>query len=307
MKKYSYILWLLIGIGLIALLFVSQPRLIDSHTIDLINKARRLDFEKHWPGFKPNIYPVEVYKRNFLKKDSAVRYDGKELYEINNKTPIYALSMDVDPDGQAKLLAVNARDFRSLSDVGNYDGSSADLYYQAVIIHEAFHCFQSDQGFYELFEKQMSVYENSTVITTSRKLDNDPEYQKLWVNEMNSLIDYAKEENEQNYRAYVECYRQRLDYLYENFNTEDIDEYLTYSALYEKAEGTAKYIENIALSELSGKELKFSTTGYSEGTSKFYESGFFKAYIINRIEGLDWKTDFFKTNKTFEDYLLKAK
>lgn len=306
MKKYKQILWLLIGTNLIASLFISQPRLIDSHTIELIDQARQIDFEEYWPGYQPDIYPVEVYKRNLIKRDSIVRYDRDGLYEIKDKTPIYALSMDVDPDGQAVLMVTNARDFRSLSDIGNYDGPSADLYYQAVIIHEAFHCFQFDQGFYDLFEKVMSAYEESTVSTTSRMLDDDPEYQKLWIDEMNRLIDYAKEGNAQNHRAYIKSYHIRLDYLYSNYEAKDVDEYLSYSALYEKAEGTAQYIENIALSELSGKELEFCITGYGKDTSKFYCSGFFKAFILDQRECLDWKTDFFKTNKTFEDYLFEA-
>ncbi|MGI6636637.1 MAG: hypothetical protein ACOX7B_15935 [Christensenellales bacterium] len=306
MKKYKQILWLLIGAALIASLFINQPRFIDAHTIDLIDQARQLDLEKYWPGYQPDIYPVEVYKKNLLKSDSIIRYDKNEIYEIKNKTPIYALSMDVDPDGQAVLMATTARDFRSLSDVGNYDGPSADLSYQAVLLHEAFHCFQFDQGFYDLFEKSMSAYKKSTVVTTSRKLDNDPEYQKLWIDEMNRLIDYAKEDNAQNHQAYVNSYQVRLDYVYSSFDAKDADEYLSYSALYEKAEGTAQYIENMALSQLSGKELKFSITGYGNDTSKFYDSGFLKAYILDQKEGLDWKTDFFKTDKTFEDYLLEA-
>jgi hypothetical protein len=306
-KKFRKIIWMLIGIALIISLFITQPRLIDSHTIDLINQARQLDFEDYWPGYQPDIYPVEVYKRNLLKRDSIVRYDKDKLYEIKDKTPIYALSMDVDTDGQAVLMVTDARDFRSLSDIGNYDGPSADLYYQAVIIHEAFHCFQFDQGLYDIFKKEMTAYENSKVVTTSRKLDDDPEYQKLWIDEMHRLIDYAKEDNIKNHEAYVESYQKRLDYLYGKFDTEDVEEYLSYSALYEKAEGTAKYIENIALSRLSGKELEFSITGYGKESSKFYDSGFFKAYILDKKEGLDWKTDFFKTNKTFEDYLLEFK
>lgn len=305
MGKYKQTLWLLIGIGLIASLFVSQPRFVDSHTIDLINQARQLDFEAYWPGYQPDIYPVEVYKSNYLRKDSIVRYDKNGFYEVKDKTPIYALSMDVDADGQAILVVTNARDFRGLSDVGNYDGPSADLYYQAVIIHEAFHCFQFDQGFFDLFEQKTSACKDSTVLTTSRKLDNDPEYQKLWMDEMHRLIDYAQEGNANNYQAYVKSNQKRLAYLYGSFDTKDVKEYLSYSALYEKSEGTAQYIENIALSRLRGKEIELSITGYGKDTSKFYDSGFFKAYILDQKEGLDWKTDFFKTNKTFEDYLLE--
>ena len=306
MKKYKQILWLLIGIILIASLFVSQPRFIDSHTIDLINQARQLDFEAYWPGYQPDIYPVEVYKRNLLRRDSSVRYDRNGLYEIKNKTPVYALSMDVDPDGQAVVMLTTVRDFRSFSDIGNYDGLSADLSYQAVIVHEAFHCFQFDQGFYDLFEQKMSAYQKSTVLTISRKLDHDLEYQKLWIDEMNRLIDYAKEGNVRNHQAYAKSYQMRLDYLYGSFDAKDADEYLSYSALYEKAEGTAQYIENIALSRLSGKEMEFTVTGYGGDTSKFYDSGFLKAYILDQKEGLDWKTDFFTTDKTFEDYLLET-
>jgi hypothetical protein len=247
-----------------------------------------------------------VYKKNLFKRDSIVRYDKNGLYEIKDKTPVYALSMDVDPDGQAVLMVTTARDFRGLSDVGNYDGPSADLSYQAVFAHEAFHCFQFDQGFYNLFEQRMSADEKSAALTTSRKLDHDPKYQKLWMDEMNRLIDYAKENNAQNHQAYKKSYQKRLDYLYHHIDAKEADEYLSYSALYEKAEGTAQYIENIALSQLSGKALELSVIGYGEDTSKFYDSGFIKAYILDQKEGLDWKTDFFQTNKTFEDYLLEA-
>ena len=43
-----------------------------------------------------------------------------------------------------------------------------------------------------------------------------------------------------------------------------------------------------------------------KGTTKFYHSGFFKAYILDQREGLDWKTDFFTSDKTFEDYLVET-
>lgn len=304
MKRSKQILWLLLGIALMVSFFRSQDKLVDAHTIDLIDQARQLNFEETWPGYDPQIYPVEIYKKNLLKKDSVVRYEENELYEIKDKTPIYALSMDVDEDGQAMLLVTSATDFRNFSDVGNFDSPSADLYYQAVICHEAFHCFQSDQGYYELFAEQVSAYERSNVLTTSRKLDEDVEYQKLWIEEMNCLIDYAKDNNSANYQAYLKSYQDRLNYLYKNFESTDVDEYLTYSAFYEKAEGTAQYIENIAIAQLSGKDLVFAITGYEKGTAKFYDSGYFKAYILDQQEGLDWKTDFFKTNKTFEDYLL---
>jgi hypothetical protein len=305
-KKYKQILWLLIGAALIASLFIRQPRFIDAHTIDLIDQARRLDFEDCWPGYQPDMYPVEVYKRNLLGRDSIVRYDKNGLYEIKDKTPVYALSMDVDPDGQAVVRMITARDYQSLSDMGNYDGPSADLSYQAVFAHEAFHCFQFDRGFYDLFKQRTSACQKSSVAATSRKLDHDPEYQKLWVDEMHRLIDYAKEGNAKNHQAYLHSYQMRLDYLYSSLEAEDADEYLSYSALYEKSEGTAQYIENIALSRLGGKKLEFSITGYGADASKFYDSGFLKSYILDQKKGLDWKTDFFTTDKTFEDYLLEA-
>ena len=207
MKKFKQILWLLLGIVLMFLLFSGQAEFVDSHTIDLIDQARQLHFEDDWPGYRPEIYPVEIYKKNLLRKDSIVRYDQHGIYEINDKTPVYALSMDIDPDGQAVLLVTTARDFRSLSDVGNFDGPSAELYYQAVIIHEAFHCFQADQGFYDVFSEKVSAYEKSNALTIARKLDDDPEYQKLWVEEMQCLIHYAGEDNSQNHLAYLGAYQ----------------------------------------------------------------------------------------------------
>ena len=218
MKKFKQILWLLLGIVLMFLLFSGQAEFVDSHTIDLIDQARQLHFEDDWPGYRPEIYPVEIYKKNLLRKDSIVRYDQHGIYEINDKTPVYALSMDIDPDGQAVLLVTTARDFRSLSDVGNFDGPSAELYYQAVIIHEAFHCFQADQGFYDVFSEKVSAYEKSNALTIARKLDDDPEYQKLWVEEMQCLIHYAGEDNSQNHLAYLGAYQKRLDYLYNTFD-----------------------------------------------------------------------------------------
>ncbi len=306
MEKFKEILWFLLGAVLVYSLFISQAGLVDSRTIDLIDQARQLSYEKDWPGFQPEIYPAEIYKKNLLKKDSIVRYEKNEFYEIKDKPPVYALSMDVDPDGQAVLLLINARDFRSLSDVGNFDSASAEIYYQAVIIHEAFHCFQAEQGFYDVFVEEVNAYEKSNAITLSRKLDEDAEYQKLWLEEMYCLINYAKENSGQNRLAYLAGYQKRLDYLYNKFNQKDVDEYLAYSAFYEKAEGTAKYMENITLARLAGKDLEFAVTSYEKDTAKFYDSGFFKAYILDQKENLDWKTDFFTTNKTFEDYLLGA-
>jgi len=46
----------------------------------------------------------EIYKKNILKKDSTVRYYNDKFYEIKDKKPIYALSMDIDESGQAILL-----------------------------------------------------------------------------------------------------------------------------------------------------------------------------------------------------------
>ena len=304
MKRFKGILWMAIGVILIGIFYIDQAPIVDAHTIDLIDKAHKINFDKYWSGFNINIYPVEIYKKNILKKDSIVRYYNDKFYEIKDKKPIYALSMDIDESGQAILLVTSARDFRSLSDVGNFNSSSADIYYQALIAHEAFHCFQADQGFYDVFSKEITIYEKSNALTTSRKLDENPEYQKLWMDEMKKLIDYAKEDNIQNYHAYLNSYQNRLDFLYNNFKEEDVIEYLKYSNLYEKAEGTAKYIENITLSMLSDKDLEFDIISYGKGTSKYYDSGFLKTYILNKKDDLDWKTDFFKTDKIFEDYLL---
>ena len=302
MRKSSVVLWFVCGAALLLSFCSGRAGLVDAHTIELIDQARMLDFDEDWPGFQPGIYPLDIYRKNLLTRDSVIRYDSDGLREIKDRTPVFALSLEVVPDGQVVVLLLNARDFRSFADAGDLDASSADLYYQAAICHEAFHCFQAGQGLYDVYADGITARDGSTVPATSRLLDADDEYRRLWVQEMEALAQYAR--TCQNHQLCFAAYQARLDYLYSRFDDTEVQEYLDYAAFYEKVEGTAQYIENITLSKLSGKDLEFALTGYAEGTAKFYSSGFFKAFILDRVADFDWKTDFFNTSVTFEDYLF---
>ncbi|MDI9470602.1 MAG: hypothetical protein QM296_10390 [Bacillota bacterium] len=217
MKRFSIVLWFVCGAALLLSFWNSRAGLVDAHTIELIDQARMLDFEEYWPGFEPGLYPLDIYRKNLLTQDTVVRYDSDGLREIRDRTPVYALSMDVGPDGQAVVMLLNARDFRSFADMGDLDAASADLYYQAAICHEAFHCYQAGQGLFDVYVDGFAAHDDAAVLTTSRLLDGDDEYRRLWVQEMEALMQYAKESSRPNGRLCCDRYRARLDYLYSRF------------------------------------------------------------------------------------------
>ena len=305
MDKFKRVLWIVLGLTIFLSLFFTRVQGVDGVTKKLIDQAMDLELETSWPHYTPNIYPVDIYKKNILK-DTTLRYSENQWVEMKDKEPIYALTMVRDPDGQAVLSVIDARSFRGLSDIGQFNRASSHIYYQAMIIHEAFHCFQADQGFYDAFAEEITKYEQGQALTIARQLDDDPKYQKLWDQEIQALITHGLEDEATYLTNYQECYQARKDYLIDKFGEEAAEEYLNYSSLYEKAEGTAQYMENIALCQLSGETLKLNYQGYTKGTAKYYQSGFFKAYILDKHQGNQWKEDFFRTSDQFEDHLFAA-
>lgn len=284
------ILYLLIGLALILGLFFTRPRGLDNETKALIDEANSLNTSEIFPGFDSSAYPNDVNYGNI-----EYRYYRGQITEQKPEYP-KALSAVLTENGPVTKV-MPLKDFRNFYDLGNRSKDDLEKAFISVLIHEAFHCHQMDNGFdYEL-DGNNRIETDSSRINESQEpeailavLDDDENYKKLWLEEMDGLIAYRDRNDDTGYRKALES---KDKYLQNKFDEEDYETFARYTKEMEVLEGTARFVENKVLAHY-GMEENGSYHGlYSPGPSQFYISGAIKTEILEKQSRLgDIKFDF---------------
>jgi hypothetical protein len=269
-------IYLLIGILLIFGVILTGVTTIDNETMKLIEKSLEINTEEIWPGFKLSDYPIDI---NYKKVE--FRYEDGEILEQKPTLEVLALSAIME-DGQGILKVLPFGMVRNISDLGGMDIITQENMYISILVHEGFHCFQFENGLSYLDLKNMDQVNLESMKkqdfdNLDYMLDEDKNYQRLWVDEINSLLSYF------NTGSLDEFYKSKSEK--ENYEKivlgDKFEEFSQYRNEFELQEGTARYVEERVLEILgeSNHTLEFDG-GYRKGVEKYYFSGAIKSYIL---------------------------
>lgn len=289
------LIYLLIGIALIVGIFSTNIDSIDEDTLTLIEKAREVDLEYElWPGYKLSDYAIDV---NYGKVE--FRYNNGEITKQKPSLEVLAFTAELEENGPVIKVLPESRLSGTINIMGNMSKKERRDVYISTLFHEGFHAFQMENGGidYDNEQDNHNLYEKFNNILY--KLDNDEKYQKLWIEELSSMLDYLEDGNKE---LWVGSFNNRKKYL-KILLGKDFDFYMRMENDRELIEGTAKYVEDKSLEILTEEFNKPKTEGiYIGGVSKFYLSGRVKCLILDK--GIEWKEDLFNSSKTLTDLLI---
>lgn len=289
------LIYLLIGAILAVGIFSTKINTIDKETLDLIEKARQIDVESEfWPGYNLSDYTIDV---NYGKVE--FKYENGKITKQKPSLGILALTISPEEDGPV-IKVVPKSMLRNIVDImGDKSKKEREDTYISFLFHEGFHGFQIDSGMKYNVDEGETNEDYQKFANISDKLDNDEEYQKMWIEEVKSLIDYLENDNKD---LWIESYNRRMKYLKEVLEN-DFEFYMEMESQKELIEGTAKYVEIKALETINVKQSKskFDALYYS-GDVTLYDTGRLKSLILEK--GKDWKEGLFSSNKTLTDLLI---
>lgn len=220
------------------------------------------------------------------------RFQGR----VRKQRPQYPLAFSAMPTEEGPVLKVMPfRDFRNIYDMGSSAHDDVEKAYLSVLVHEGFHCYQMDHGMEGLVDeyqgqgKSLNAADRQVFYELVKRLDHDPEYQKLWCASMEGLMTWKKGGGRLDYdRA-----RLALDaYLDRSLGQDRSQRYHEQVAEMELMEGTARFMENLILAYYNKKPNGEFDGNFIQGQEKFYVSGSLKTAILcdqGQLGNLDFK------------------
>lgn len=297
----SKILYILLGALLFIGYFLTIEKTIDQESLALIEKAQNVDTQKIWPGFSFEKYPLDVSYGKY-----EFHYDKGKISKQKNKLGIQALSaMPTEKGPVVKMLPLSQ--VRTIVDMGSQSKEEREQVYISILLHEAFHCYQMENGVdvssikSEKIDTEGKEFKDYKKFKNSLQvLDEDEEYQKLWEKEMQGLTDFIDNKQGQNW---AQAKEERIAFEEKKLG-KDFELYREWSLKKELLEGTARYVEDKALALLQGgKEESLSQGKFLSGEEKFYVSGSLKAQILDKKA--DWKKLRFDGSINLDQLLLQ--
>lgn len=220
------------------------------------------------------------------------RFQGK----VSKQHPQYPLAFSAMPTEEGPVLKVMPfRDFRNICDMGNSSHDDVEKAYLSVLIHEGFHCYQMDHGMEGLVNDDQgrgnsaSTADRQVFYELVKRLDHDPEYQKLWCANMEALVTWKKGGGRLDYdraRGDLDAYVDRC------LGQDRSQRYHEQVAEMELMEGTARFMENMILAYYNKKPNGEFDGNFIQGQEKFYVSGSLKTAILcdqGQLGNLDFK------------------
>ncbi len=215
---------------------------------------------------------------------------------VRKQRPQYPLAFSAVPTEEGPVLKVMPfRDFRNIYDMGSSAHDDVEKDYLSMLVHEGFHCYQMDHGMEGLVDeyqgqgKWLNAADRQVFYELVKRLDHDPEYQKLWCASMEGLMTWKKGGGRLDYdRAglALEAYMDRsLSRDRSQLYHEQVQEM-------ELLEGTARFMENLILAYYNKKLNGEFAGNFIQGTEKFYVSGSLKTAILcdqGHLGDLDFK------------------
>lgn len=292
--KISYVF---VGLVIIAGLFSTRVKEIDADTMNLIKLSHSIESEKIFPGYNMSKYPMDI---NYDKIEFRYYKD-----KISKQKPLYPPAFSAVPEEDGPVLKVlGLNDFRNVFDMGSASKENISKAYVSMLLHEGFHCYQMDHGLKaddseKIIDGNLNDEKDSkTFYEIQKRLDNDEDYKKLWIDEIKGLINFRDHNDNSSY----EIARKKMDnYLHKKLTKEDYDIYSNYSKEMETIEGTARYVENCVLESFAQKKNGVFNDEFVNGTNKFYLSGSIKTEILKnkgKLESIK-----FDLSKTLDDFM----
>lgn len=293
------ILYLLIGISLLFGYFFTSIDSIDKNTLELIKGAYKIDTESIWEDFNMKNYPIDV---NYGQRE--YRYYLNEIKEKSPDIKVLALSA-INTSSGPVLKVIPENLVRKIIDTGNLSLEKRNLVYISFLVHEAFHCYQMDNGFNgnllkdgNLDEKEKTEFNKYQNILT--KLDHDLKYQELWIEEMKSLEKYYKTKERD---SWIENRQVRINYEREVLK-DDFEFFRKWFTYKELLEGTARYVEEKSMEQISKTKYPSDFSNlFIKGDGKLYESGALKCFILDKEKV--WKDIKFDGSINLDELLIE--
>lgn len=120
------------------------------------------------------------------------RYDDGKIIKQKPTLEVLAFTAYPQEDGPVVKVLPKSMLGQAVNIMGDLSHEDIDDQYITTLFHEAFHAFQFEKG-YALNIENENAYEE--FINILYLLDNDEQYQKLWLEEEKALVDYYKNNN----------------------------------------------------------------------------------------------------------------
>ena len=282
MKKAWYLIYFLVGAGLVISGFATTERGLKENNREVLYKVAD-DYKElgdlGFVGFDPLDYRIAFSDG---KKDTLVRYDdGKCDYE--KRDSVYdGLAASIYEDGNEFEVVVPEYDtWITIETIENEPLS-------VVIWHEGFHAYQNT--YHKLLDKVSGEILSETEL--AEIVDTDNELKRLYSKELEVLSRINSEENhgdaEEIAVEYCKIATQRRELL--------SDQAFSSEKYFEMAEGTAYYVESKAIQYENGRdsyEKKYLDTAgeYAYGNAKYYRHGMLECMLLDKLDP-DWKASY---------------
>ncbi|WP_425539676.1 hypothetical protein [Microaceticoccus formicicus] len=293
--KYK-IAYIILGILLIVGYVKTRENTIDKQTLKLLDEVRHMETNEIWEGFDIKKYPLDVNYGNL-----EYRYMDGDIIKKSPDLQVLALTAISTATGPV-VKVLPESELRKITDMGGLSQSERDAIYKSILIHEAFHCYQIEKS------GNGVQIENGVIVSADldeykiyaellKRIDNDVKYHKLWNNEISGLKEYLESGDS---KSWTESRKQKVDYEKKFFGSE-YNVYKKWTDMKELLEGSARYVENKALTIMNQKKNEPSIN-YVKGDAKFYQSGCLKVQILNEIKG--WKDLDFSGSISLDELLI---
>lgn len=271
------IIYFLAGLGLLLASFSMRITTIDPVSLALIDEVEAYDTTKLWKGFEMSSYTKDIWY-NFNKE---FRYQNGKIIEKQPDDPVLGIEA-LKLDGKPLIKAISFDKFKNI--YGGMGGvTNQEENYKSVFVHESFHCYQMQHGLdmvHDVSDGQSEVEEDyDEFMAAIEKMDNDPEFKKLWEAEYMGLLDIYDSGNADNYKK---AKAEKEAYIKKNFSTlfDDLMLYINYKQF---IEGTAQLVQDKYMADQTGvDEIKYEDRVFYKLDKTFYTEGELKARILDK-------------------------
>ena len=271
------IIYFLAGLGLLLASFSMRITTIDPVSLALIDEVEAYDTTKLWKGFEMSSYTKDIWY-NFNKE---FRYQNGKIIEKQPDDPVLGIEA-LKLDGKPLIKAISFDKFKNI--YGGMGGvTNQEENYKSVFVHESFHCYQMQHGLdmvHDVSDGQSEVEEDyDEFMADIEKMDNDPEFKKLWEAEYMGLLDIYDSGNADNYKR---AKAEKEAYIKKNFSTlfDDLMLYINYKQF---IEGTAQLVQDKYMADQTGvDEIKYEDRVFYKLDKTFYTEGELKARILDK-------------------------
>ncbi len=291
------IMYIVFGMLLIFGFVKTSAKGIDDNTLNLIIESQKIDTNSIWKGFELEKYPIDV---NYGK--SEFRYYYGETIKKQPDIMVLALSA-INTEIGPVIKVIPEAQVRKVIDKGDLSLEERNKIYKSVLVHEAFHCFQMENGAAGINVdsgniKSEDLDDFKKYSELLKRIDKNETFQNLWIKEMADLELYHKTGESD---AWATSRAVRLAFE-KDFFGEDYDIFRKYVNDRELIEGTARYVEEASL-VIMKYDAKTEFSGqFINGDEKYYRSGCLKANILDNEK--EWKEIRFDGSISLDDLLL---